>query len=182
MRAWVGIITAEQLANERLYARDEVTVAGDAGAAPGDPVVLVAEGQPWVLFGHGRVRQVQDAAASVGYRRRLFDDPHPVPSDAIPGGVATGLHPLASTQYTRLSALVDAAAEASAGRSVWFVSVALPIEAASRAEAVREFWTYLDKLGPQELPAYVWPLGDELAMQAFVLGAVANLDPEEDDG
>jgi hypothetical protein len=35
--------------------------------------------------------------------------------------------------------------------------------------------------GPRELPAYVWPRGDELAMQAFVLGAVTNLDPEEDD-
>ena len=53
--------------------------------------------------------------------------------------------------------------------------------ARARAEAVREFWTYMDKLGPRELPAYVWPLGDELAMQAFVLGAVTNLDPEEDD-
>jgi hypothetical protein len=36
-------------------------------------------------------------------------------------------------------------------------------------------------LGPAELPAYVWPSGDELAMQAFVLGAEANQDPEEDD-
>mgnify|MGYP003694787793 CR=1 FL=1 len=39
----------------------------------------------------------------------------------------------------------------------------------------------MEKLGPRELPAYVWPWGDELAMQAFVLGAVTNLDPEEDD-
>jgi hypothetical protein len=88
---------------------------------------------------------------------------------------------LPASQYTRLSTLVGATAEAGEGRSVWFVSVALPIEAMNRAEAVREFWTYLDKLGPRELPAYVWPLGDELAMQAFVLGSVANLDPEEDD-
>ena len=49
------------------------------------------------------------------------------------------------------------------------------------AEAVREFWTYVDKLGPRELPAFVWPRGDELAMQAFVLGAETNLDPEEGD-
>jgi hypothetical protein len=181
MRAWVGIITAEQFAAERLYARDEVTVAGDAGSAPGDPVVLVAEGHPWVLFGHGRVLEVLDAGATVRYRRRLFDDPRPLPADTLPEGVATGLHPLAAPQFMRLSTLADATAQAGAGRSVWFVSVALPIEAGTRAEAVREFWTYLDKLGPQELPAYVWPLGDELAMQAFVLGAVANLDPEEDD-
>ena len=81
----------------------------------------------------------------------------------------------------RLTRLVNASAGAGAGRAVWFVSLALPIEAASPAEAVREFWTYVDKLGPRELPAYVWPLGDELAMQAFVLGAVTNLDPEEDE-
>jgi len=33
----------------------------------------------------------------------------------------------------------------------------------------------------RELPAFVWPYGDELAMQAFVLGEETNLDPEEDD-
>jgi hypothetical protein len=37
------------------------------------------------------------------------------------------------------------------------------------------------ELGPVELPTYVWPYGDELAMQAFVLGEEANQDPEEDD-
>jgi hypothetical protein len=64
--------------------------------------------------------------------------------------------------------------------SDWLVSVALPIEAASRAEAVREFWTFVQTLGPEELPAFVWPSGDELAMQAFVLDAEVNLDPEEE--
>jgi hypothetical protein len=37
------------------------------------------------------------------------------------------------------------------------------------------------ELGPRELPTFVSPSGDELAMQAFVLGAEANQDPEEDD-
>ena len=37
------------------------------------------------------------------------------------------------------------------------------------------------ELGPRELPTFVSPAGDELAMQAFVLGEEANLDPEEDD-
>jgi len=55
----------------------------------------------------------------------------------------------------------------------------VPVEATTRAEAVREFWTYVDKLGPVELPAYVWPLGDELSMQPYVLGKLTNLDPEE---
>ena len=36
-------------------------------------------------------------------------------------------------------------------------------------------------LGPKELPAFVTPSGNELAMQAFVLGVESNQDPEEDD-
>jgi hypothetical protein len=63
----------------------------------------------------------------------------------------------------------------------WQVSVALPIEAPDRAEAVRQFWAYVASLGPEGLPAYVWPAGDELAMQAYVLDRPVNLDPEEDD-
>ena len=54
-------------------------------------------------------------------------------------------------------------------------------DAGSKAEAVREFWTYVDKLGPSQLPAFVWPRGDELAMQAYLLGERVNLDPEEDE-
>jgi hypothetical protein len=60
------------------------------------------------------------------------------------------------------------------------VSVALPVEAADRAGAVREFWDYVRRLGPDELPAFVWPLGDELGLQAYVLDEPVNLDPEED--
>lgn len=63
----------------------------------------------------------------------------------------------------------------------WLVSVALPIEAESPAEAVREYWRYLAELGSSELPAYVSPVGDELAMTAWVADAPAPLDPEEDD-
>ncbi len=185
MRHWVGIISEQQFAIERLYARDVIGIAArpdDAEAAEkGDPVVLVAAGRPTVLFGHGIIRGRSDeGGVLVEYQVRIFDDPRPVPADVTPTPAGVGLHSLPTAQFTRLSTLVDATVEASAGRSVWFVSVSLPIEASTRAEAVREFWTYVDKLGPMELPAYVWPLGDELDMQAFVQGAVANLDPEED--
>lgn len=194
MRHWVGIVSEEQFTTERLYARESLTVdAGTAGTDAaasgydgppelGDAVALVAAGERPVLFGHGTVCDRDDSGrVVVEYRARVFDDPPPVPADAMPSPVTPGLYPVPSAQFTRLSTLVTAAAEALAGRSVWFVSVAVPIEAATPAEAVREFWTYVDKLGPRELPAYVWPLGDELAMQAFVLGSVTNLDPEEDD-
>ncbi|HEY7223494.1 MAG TPA: hypothetical protein VH561_07790 [Micromonosporaceae bacterium] len=188
MRHWVGIVSAEQFANERLYAHDVIGVPVGSGAAavPGDRVALLTtdggDAAP-VLFGDGIVRGApRVGTVLVEYRQRRFDDPPPVPADLVPASGSVGLHPLPQRRYSRLAALAGAAPQSGVGRSVWFVSVALPIEAASRAEAVREFWTYLDKLGPRQLPAYVWPLGDELAMQAFVLGAVTNLDPEQDDG
>ena len=63
----------------------------------------------------------------------------------------------------------------------WLVNVALPIEAASPAEAVSEYWRYVAELGSAELPAYVCPVGDELSMIPFVAGEPANQDPEEDE-
>lgn len=65
-------------------------------------------------------------------------------------------------------------------RREWLVSVSLPIEADTPEEAVREYWRYVGELGPDELPAFVSPSGDELAMTAYVTEGVAPLDPEED--
>ena len=62
----------------------------------------------------------------------------------------------------------------------WLVSVSLPIEAETEAAAVAEFWRYVTELGPHELPAFVSPTNDELAMQAYVSDEPAPLDPEED--
>jgi hypothetical protein len=62
----------------------------------------------------------------------------------------------------------------------WQVSVSLPIEADSPAEAVAGFWAYVGQLGPDQLPAYVSPAGDELAMRAYLGDKPTNLDPEED--
>jgi hypothetical protein len=63
----------------------------------------------------------------------------------------------------------------------WLVSLDLPIEAPTAAEAVRQFWAYVAELGPSELPTFVSPADDELAMQAMVGGVEVNLDPEEDE-
>ena len=62
----------------------------------------------------------------------------------------------------------------------WLVSVDLPIEAPTPADAVAQFWAYLRDLGPDQLPAYVAPIEDELAMQAYVGGEPHELDPEEE--
>ena len=123
------------------------------GAGPGDP----PDGQTLL----------------VTYTRRSFDTPVPVGSVAVDR----------AGQRPRPGHLPRAGrpARPAAARRTWLVSLDLPIEAESQAEAVRLFWSYVRELGPAELPAFVSPSGDELAMQAFVLGVEANQDPEEDD-
>jgi hypothetical protein len=66
-------------------------------------------------------------------------------------------------------------------RRRWLVSVDLPIEADSAADAVAQFWTYLRELGPGQLPTFVSPAGDELAMRAYLLSDPIDLDPEQED-
>jgi hypothetical protein len=176
---WVAVLTRERYAEERLYARDTVAVAGSAPpgdvARVGDPVALLAAGDPTLLVALGRVQAVHEGTVAVRYTHRLFDEPMAVPAVAGPDG----LTPLDEAAYRRLSDPVGAAHRVDADRAAWLVTLALPIEASSAAEAVREFWTYVDKLGPRELPAFVWRPGEELAMQAFVLGDEATLDPED---
>jgi hypothetical protein len=60
------------------------------------------------------------------------------------------------------------------------VSVDLPIEAATPAEAAREFWYYVRELGPDGLPTFVSPTGDELAMRVYLGDRLHDLDPEDD--
>lgn len=208
MAFWVGVVSAEFFADEVLYARDYCDVRGhglDQAVAGqlrrGDPVVLVAATEPAVVFGLGTVRgwfgygpapSADDVRAAtrgiwqtaVAYTRRVFEDSPTVAAAALAeAGVdplVPGLSPLTEAGYQGLVGGLPTV-PAPGDPSEWFVSLTLPIEASSPAEAVREFWSYVEKLGPRELPTYVWPRGDELSMQAFVLGATANLDPEEDD-
>ncbi|GFJ91119.1 hypothetical protein Prum_047610 [Phytohabitans rumicis] len=114
-----------------------------------------------------------DEPLVVTYTHRIFDEPVPAAQLALGGPVA----PVDAGTYRKLAEAVRPAAD----RSTWIVSLDLPIEASSPAEAVRLFWSYVMELGPRELPTFVSPTGDELAMQAFVLGEETNLDPEEDE-
>jgi hypothetical protein len=68
-----------------------------------------------------------------------------------------------------------------AQQQTWLVSVDLPIEASSPAEAVAQFWTYLRELGAAELPVFVAPAEDELALQAYLGDQPHEMDPEEED-
>lgn len=192
MTAWAVLIPADRDEAERLFHHDTLELAGleqPPGCAPGDEVLVVRDThRPAVVVALGQVTETgaadgpdpDDPQATDGsprlvvrYTRRSFDEPVPAPGLRLAGPVT----PVGEATYRELAARVAPAA----GRTSWLVSLGLPIEASSPAEAVRLFWSYVRELGPRELPAYVSPAGDELAMQAYVLGAEANQDPEEDD-
>jgi hypothetical protein len=174
MAVWAVIIPADQWATERLFHNETVTVAGAAGAvAPDEEVLLVADDHVVALT---RAAKADGDDLVLTYLRRAFDEPAPAPGLTVAAGGPVEVEP---PVFRRLAAALGA--EPGPGTPTWLVSLALPIEAATPADAVRQFWTHVVELGPRELPTYVWPSGDELAMQAFVLGEEANQDPEEDD-
>ncbi|BEL11229.1 hypothetical protein Q0Z83_094200 [Actinoplanes sichuanensis] len=164
MAQFVVIIPEGQWATERLFQHDAVTVPAVDSATVGDEVLLVAEEQVVAL---ARVEK-SDGELALWYLRRAFDE-------AIPYEGSAGA--IDEETFQRYARRLGPPAD----KKAWLVSVAMPIEAANPAEAVRQFWSHVLELGPAELPTYVWPSGDELAMQAFVLGAEANQDPEEED-
>ncbi|GAA2376444.1 hypothetical protein [Dactylosporangium salmoneum] len=192
MAKWVVVVSGEQYEAERLYGAGGISVPG-AGFATGDEALLVAspddepakDDEPGlrdeaalggrvgqgsaVVFGLARA----DADGKLQYTVNLLDAP--LPAGGLAGPV--GARRVDEAAYLAVAGKVGRPA---AGKRTWLVSVDLPIEATSPGEAVRAFWSYVRELGPAELPAFVWPAGDELAMQAYVLGAEANQDPEED--
>jgi hypothetical protein len=171
MAQWAVTIPADTWASERLFQHDAVSVPGK-GPEAGDDVLLLA-GDPRRAVALGTVREAGDDTLAVAYTRRAFDEPAPADELALPESVSV----LEPTAYRRMAEALGR----ERNRRTWLVSLDLPVEAATPAEAVRQFWSYVLELGPAELPAFVSPYGNELAMQAFVLGEEANLDPEEDE-
>ncbi|WP_328532962.1 hypothetical protein OG836_22395 [Micromonospora zamorensis] len=187
---WAVLLPAERYEAERLVHHDTLELTGLTDVVrpgPGDQVAVLVDAPPR-LVALGRVAatgqrhredpddpqsDVEPGTLVVAYTRRAFDEPAPADLLTLDGPV-TALEPAA------FRALADQLGPPPARRT-WLVSLDLPIEAATPAEAVRLFWSYVQELGPRELPAFVSPAGDELAMQAFVLGEQANQDPEEDD-
>ncbi|RAO38357.1 hypothetical protein PSN13_00823 [Micromonospora saelicesensis] len=187
---WAVLLPAERYEAERLVHHDTLELTGLTDVARpglGDQVAVLVDAPPR-LVALGRVTApgrrhredpddpqspVEPGTLVVAYTRRAFDEP--VPADLLTlDGPVTAVEPAA------FRALVDQLGPPPARRT-WLVSLDLPIEAGTPAEAVRLFWSYVQELGPRELPAFVSPAGDELAMQAFVLGEQANQDPEEED-
>lgn len=172
MAQWAVVVPAELWATERLFQHDTLTVAGSPGASPvPDDEVLLVAGE--TVVGLGRVAKEGGGELVIAYTRRAFDEPAPLAGLELTDAVTA----LDAEVYRRHAARLGD----DPGRRTWLVGVNLPIEAATPAEAVRRYWSYVLELGPAELPTYVSPAGDELAMQAFVLGAEANQDPEEDE-
>ncbi len=173
MAHWTVVVSAERYQAERLFHHELLELSGVEGPAAGDEMVLVAAGPEPVVFGLGRMR-----AGGVAYTHRLFDEP--LPADGLAPD-EPGAYRLDDAGFAALAGRIGVEHRVDAPKQTWLVSVDLPIEATSPAEAVRTFWTYVLRLGPSELPAFVSPSGDELAMQAYVLGEQTNLDPEEED-
>ncbi|WP_433613244.1 hypothetical protein ACQP2P_03620 [Dactylosporangium sp. CA-139114] len=165
MAKWVVVVSEEQYANERVYGAGGLTAPE---LAPGDEALLVAGGDEPVVFGLGRA----DQDGRLQYTVNLLDSPLPA------GGLAARTGRLDEASFLTVARQIEPPRPAP--RRTYLVSVDMPIEAASPGEAVRAFWSYVRELGPAELPAFVWPAGDELAMQAYVLGVEANQDPEEE--
>jgi len=190
--AWAVVIPGERYEAERLFHHDTLELTGQNGGerpGVGDPVLVVRDEEPPLVVALGRVvaadgigeRDPDDPQSgpeepgplAVTYVRQVFEAPVQADRLALAGPV-TRIDPAV---YHELAGRIGPAPD----RRDWLVSLHLPIEAESAAEAVRVFWSYVQELGPRELPAFVSPFGDELAMQAFVLGVEANQDPEEDD-
>jgi hypothetical protein len=181
MAQWAVVISNERYEGERLFhhetleLNDALEFIGPNGAqrpAGGDEVLVLTGQRPPSVVALGRVRDRATGPLVISYTRRAFDQPQPA-DQLVLDGALTRLDP------ATYRSVADRIAPPT-GNATWLVSLALPIEASSPPEAVRQFWTYVMELGPRELPAFVWPVGDELAMQAYVLGEEANLDPEED--
>ena len=188
MSAWAVFLAEQQHETERLIHHDTLELSAPADGTPASRAtqVLVLAGEPAQVVALGRVR---DSRAADGDGRWW---------SATPAGSSTSrCRPTACPPWTRWPPVrlprcsrrwptsrrggrEPARTATRTGRTGWS-ACDLPIEAATPAEAVRLFWSYVQELGPRELPAFVSPSRDELAMQAFVLGAEANQDPEEDD-
>jgi len=191
MSAWAVVIGVERLEAERLFHHDMLELTGleeQARPSAGDEVLVVTGDEPPLVVALGRVCRTAVAEDHdpddplsddgpvpliVAYTRRAFDEP--VPADGL--ALARVVNEVDSVIYRELAGRLGAPPDT----RTWLVSANLPIEAPSAAEATRLFWSYVMELGPRELPAFVSPKGDELAMQSFVLGEEANQDPEEDD-
>jgi hypothetical protein len=175
MRYWLLALNEDEYTEQQAYEVEAVEPAAlPERAADGDEVALAG---PDGVFALGEV----DGAA-VAYRRRLEEPAKTVETVEIYGS-ASYAEPDAEAGWTELNpdAWEDLVRTLPTPerRSDWLVTLSLPIEAVDKAEAVRQFWSYIRSLGPKELPTFVAPYGRELEGTSFLLGVEHEQDPEE---
>src|SRR5262245_10153850 len=175
MGFWAVLVPGERYRAERMFHHETLDAPEPLvrPMAAGDEVLLIADVEPRLVFGAATVRETAQGAVVLSYTRRVFDEPVPANGLALDGPATA----LGEEAFRAVAARLPLPPD----QRGWLVSVDLPIEAGSAAEAVRTFWSYVSELGPRELPAFVTPAEDELAMEAYVLGEPASLDPEDDE-
>ncbi len=170
MRYWLLLLNEDDFTEQQAYEVDSVKpVAGvPADAGDGDEVAMAGPGG---VFALGAVE-----GEAIAYRRR-FEEPSEAASVAagVVDEAEEGWRPLDPQQWEELVGVLPTAER----RSDWLVTLSLPVEAVDRAEAVRQFWSYVRSLGPTELPTFVARYGQEIDGTAFLLGAEHEQDPEE---
>jgi hypothetical protein len=169
MRYWLLALNDDEFTEQQAY---EVDAVAPSAALPGD----AADGDEVALAGPEGVYALGAVAAdAVAYRRRLEEPSKTAETVKAYGDDAlgwTGLDPRAWEELVRSLPSPER-------RSDWLVTLSMPIEAVDKAEAVRQFWSYIRSLGPKELPTFVSPYGRELEGTSFLLGVEHEQDPEE---
>lgn len=165
MRYWLLALNHDEYTEQQAYEVEAVEPEGalPEGASDGDEVALAG---PEGVFALGEV-----VGGAVAYRRRL-EEPAKTAESADAEEGWTALNP--ETWEGLVKSLPTPER-----RSDWLVTLSMPIEAVDKAEAVRQFWSYIRSLGPKELPTFVAPYGRELEGTAFLLGTEHEQDPEE---
>jgi hypothetical protein len=175
MRYWLLALNEDEYTEQQAYEVEAVEPASrPERVSDGDEVALAG---PEGVFALGEV----DGPA-VAYRRRLQEPAKTAETVEIYGSAdyAEGespegwneLNPDAWEDLVRTLPTPER-------RSDWLVTLSMPIEAVDKAEAVRQFWSYIRSLGPKELPTFVAPYGRELEGTSFLLGVEHEQDPEE---
>ncbi|HEX2145225.1 MAG TPA: hypothetical protein VHG10_12020 [Glycomyces sp.] len=172
MRYWLLALDEDEYTDQQAYEIESVEpdAALPERTADGDEVALAG---PEGVYALGEVK-----GGAVVYRRRLREPAKTVETvrvydaenEAAEGW--TELYPDAWEHLVRTLPTPER-------RSDWLVTLSMPIEAVDKAEAVRQFWSYIRSLGPKELPTFVSPYGRELEGTSFLLGVEHEQDPEE---
>ena len=165
MSFWLLGLSSEEFTDQQAFAYDSVALPGGVAAPPQDGDVVAVAGPAGVFA-------VADVKGGVAVYRSRADE-------VVSGEVESGLRQISGERMASFTEPFADASGETGNRQDWLVTLSLPVEAASKAEAVRQFWSYVRSLGPAELPTFVAPYGKELDGQAYLLGVEHEQDPEE---